>query len=96
MEGQIVPANCAAMPPSLVAGAAQVRRRQVLPVPVPPGSLRLFQLCAGLVAVCLGVGVYLLLAEPQSNGIAAGAAVFVAVMEAFLTWLLPALFVEAS
>jgi hypothetical protein len=63
---------------------------------VPAGHLRLLQLLAGLVAACLAGAVFVVLGEPDGDRIAASTAVFVAVMEGFLTWLLPALFVEAA
>jgi hypothetical protein len=58
--------------------------------------LRLVQFLVGVVAVCLAGAVFILLGEPDGESIAASTAVFVAVMEGFLTWLVPALFVEAS
>jgi len=77
-------------------GPVQVRRRLTLPIAVRLGCLRLLQFLAGVVAACLAGAVFILLGGLNGDSIAASTAVFVAVIEGFLTWLLPALFVEAS
>ena len=95
-EGEVGGRTVPGRPQSVTPCAVQVRRRLSLPIAVRPGRLRLLEFLAGVVAACLAGAVLLLLGEPDGDSVAAGTAVFVAVMEGLLTWLLPALFVEAS
>ena len=90
--GRIVPGRRRTLTPCPV----QVRRRLSLPIAVRPGRLRLLQFLAGLVAACLAATVYLLVEGPDADSIMAGTAVFIALVEGFLTWLFPALFAEVG